>query len=464
MVASGDVENTRLSGSFRDPGGYVLERGGSIFRVVHESRKSDFGQLLASGLYRQLVEERLLIDHEDVEPEDWFPPDAWKILRPRRVRFISYPYEWSFGQLREAALLTLTIERRALSSGMSLRDCSAYNVQFEGYRPIFIDTLSFEEYEEGRPWRAYRQFCQHFLAPLALMSRSGQALGRLLQLYLDGVPLDVASVLLPKQSWFNLGLLGHIHLHAKSILKMTSDRLPDVHLSRKGLLTLVDDLRERVGSLEWKPAPTPWADYSPSTTYAHESRQHKSALIGEFLDAVGANDVWDFGASDGAYSRISSSKGIPTVSMDSDPAAVGKNYQRCREEKDEKLLPLIVDLLNPSPPIGWAGQERLSLLERSPAGAVLLLALVHHLTITEQIPFEKIAGLMARLTRVLVVELPLPDDPQVELLRSRKKPEDLHRYDQQSFERVFAESFLILRREEIRGSRRVLYLLERRAA
>ena len=137
-------------------------------------------------------------------------------MQPEIIPFISYAYEWSFSQLQDAALATLAIEKKALEHGMSLKDASAYNIQFRGSRPVLIDTLSFERYREGEPWVAYRQFCQHFLAPLALMSHTDVRLGQLLRVYIDGVPLDLASRLLPGKTKLSLGLATHIHLHAQA--------------------------------------------------------------------------------------------------------------------------------------------------------------------------------------------------------------------------------------------------------
>ncbi len=169
---------------------------------------------MSSGLYEELTGARLLIPHEELEAAAWDPIVAYKVIRPESIEWISYPYEWTFSQYQDAALLTLEIQRRALRRGMTLKDCSAYNVQFHRGRPIFIDTLSFEVYREGSPWVGYRQFCEHFLAPLALMSLLDHRLNQLCRTNIDGIPLDLAVRLLPSRSRFRWGLLLHLHLHA----------------------------------------------------------------------------------------------------------------------------------------------------------------------------------------------------------------------------------------------------------
>ena len=202
--------------SFRDPSGFLFTRDGVLYRQVNQVYAEDYRKLMDSGLYAKLVKAGLLIPHTEVDIEPANKKLAFKVLCPEYVPFISYPYEWSFGQLKDAALATLSIQKRALKAGMVLKDASAYNIQFQRGKPTLIDTLSFEIYQEGEPWVAYRQFCQHFLAPLALMAYQDVRLSQLLRVYIDGIPLDLASELLPARTRWNLGLATHIHLHARA--------------------------------------------------------------------------------------------------------------------------------------------------------------------------------------------------------------------------------------------------------
>ena len=212
---------TRLSSSFRDPSGFLFTENGTLFRAVSCRYRQHYDHLIQSELYDKLVENKLLIPHKEVDlgTIKHFPgsrEDVYKIIQPERVPFISYPYEWCFSQLKDAALTTLKIQKQALDHGMVLKDASAYNIQFYKGVPLLIDTLSFEIYQENQPWVAYRQFCQHFLAPLALMAARDIRLGQLMRIYIDGVPLDLASGLLSSSSWLKPALLTHIHLHAKA--------------------------------------------------------------------------------------------------------------------------------------------------------------------------------------------------------------------------------------------------------
>jgi len=208
------VDGRPLDSSFRDPSGFVFTRAGVLYRQVNRAFADEFEAVTGSGLYDELARQGLMIPHQVVPLDLAATPEAVAVLQPEPIRFVSYPYEWCFGQLRDAALLTLEIQERALVRGITLRDASAYNVQFHDGRPIFIDTLSFEPRKEGAPWAGYRQFCEHFVVPLALMSRVDIQLGSLLRGYLEGVPLELGARLMGGRAWRSLGLLFHVRLHA----------------------------------------------------------------------------------------------------------------------------------------------------------------------------------------------------------------------------------------------------------
>jgi hypothetical protein len=460
------VKSTRNSevvpSSFRDPSGFVFRRDGLIYRQVNAVYKEDYDRLMDSGLHKGLVEEGLIIPHEEVALQDAASLTAYKVIRPEQIGFVSYPYEWSFSQFKDAALTTLNIQKKALEFGMSLKDCSAYNIQFIKGKPVFIDTLSFEMYKEGSPWVAYRQFCQHFLAPLALMSYRDVRLGQLSRVHLDGVPLDLASPLLPFRTRFSFSLLSNIHLHARSQThyadKRVSTRRPK--LSRLGFIGIINSLESGVKGLKWNPGGTEWGDYYQDTNYSTEAFQHKKQIVADFVEAIHPGSVWDLGANTGVFSRIAADKGIQTISFDIDPAAVEKNYLECRRRNEKNLLPLLSDLTNPSPGIGWQNRERMSLAERGPADAVLALALVHHLAISNNTPFAKIAEFFASICHSLIVEFVPKSDSQVQRLLATR--EDIFvDYTQQAFEGDFAKRFVVERSQPITGSERSLYLMRR---
>jgi len=452
----------RLPGSFRDPSGFLFTRSGILYRQVNRVYQAHYDLLLSSGLYDRLVTEGSLIPHREAEVASAQPEVAYKVLQPEPVRFISYPYEWCFGQYKAAALATLKLQRRALEHGMCLKDASAYNIQFHHGRPMLIDTLSFEPYREGEPWVAYRQFCQHFLAPLALMARVDIRLSQLLRVYVDGVPLDLASALLPWRTRLSPSLQLHLHSHARAQARYAQEQAKPkgARVSRLALLGLIDSLQSSVRGMRWSAGGTEWADYYAETSYTAAGAEAKSKLVGEYLERAAPRTVWDLGANTGKYSRLAPS-GAFTVAFDVDPAAVERNYREMVKAKEVGLLPLVLDLTNPSAGIGWANAERSSLTERGPADAALALALLHHLAISNNVPFAKIAAFLRRLCSWLVIEFVPKEDPQAQRLLVTR--EDIfNEYTRAAFEQEFGRHFNVVASSPIPDSARVLYLMQAR--
>ena len=458
------MSSLKLPSSFRDPSGFLFMLNGTFYRQINSIYKYNYEQLKISGLYKALTDAELLISHEEVNVKLTEDLKAYKIIKPKKVLFISYPYEWCFSQLKDAALTTLAIQKIALNFGMSLKDCSAYNIQFQNGKPIFIDTLSFEKYREGEAWVAYRQFCQHFLAPLSLMSYKDIRLNQLLRIYIDGIPLDLTSSLLPFRTFFSFSLLSHIHLHARSQRYFANKTVKkkDYKISRSSFLSLINSLESITRKLKWKAEGTEWVDYYYNEiNYSSSALQDKEKIVAEFLDKTKPKIVWDLGANIGKFSRIASDKGIQTISFDIDPAAIEINYIESVKKGETNILPLVLDLTNPSPPIGWKNQERMSLIERGPADTVLALAIIHHLAISNNLPFDKIADFLDSIClKFLIIEFIPKSDSQVQRLLSTR--EDIfYDYTQKKFEEELGKNFKIQESIKVKGSERTLYLMKK---
>ena len=452
----------KQAASFRDPSGFLFHRDGVLYRQVNHSYQPHYLHLIDSGLYEDLTKSGLLISHQEVALDSVNDEKCFKVLQPEIVPFVSYPYEWSFSQLKDAARVTLAIQKRAMKYGMMLKDASAYNIQFLHGRPVLIDTLSFEIYLEGSPWIAYRQFCQHFLAPLALMAFCDVRLGQLLRVQLDGIPLGLASRLLPSRTRLNFGLLSHIHLHAVSEQRYKGRKVAaGSKISKTSLLTLIDHLEATLGRLTWKMEQTQWRDYYAITNYSETARSGKEKIIGDWLDQVQSRTVWDLGANTGVFSRLACRRGMLTMAFDIDPAAVEMNYLQARQDGEKKLLPLIVDLANPSPGLGWANRERDSLASRGPTDLVLALALIHHLVITNNVPLDQAAAFLAELGGWLVIEFVPKTDSQIQVMLANRQ-DIFSDYDQPGFESAFASYFYLRSSISITDTERILYLMERR--
>jgi hypothetical protein len=451
----------------RDPSGFVFKRDDKIYRVIKKSYQKNYNYLLQSGLYDKLCSERLLIPHTELKDwksilEDDFQPDYYKVIEPQKVDFISYPYEWCFDQLKDAAVATLLVQKEALDHNMSLKDASAYNIQFIDSKPIFIDTLSFEIYEEGNPWIAYKQFCQHFLAPLALMSYKDLRLHKLLANYSDGIPLDLVNLLLPFRSKLNAKILLHITLHSKAQKKFSNKKkeIANLKFSRASFNRLIDSLLNAVRSLKLKDSKSIWINYYEENILNSDYLDHKVRLITALLHKEKPLRLWDVGSNTGRFSEIASEQHIKVVSFDSDPLTVNKFYNRCKAKGDKNILPLIMDLINPSGSSGWALEEHSSLIERANSDIVLALAIIHHLAITNNIPLNSLAEFFASLSKKLIIEFVPKHDPNAQLLL-RSREDVFINYNQSNFEKEFGKYFKIFYKEKISASDRVLYLMER---
>jgi len=466
------TDERRHPASFRDPSGFLFHGDdGELLRQVEASYADEYERLMGSGLYDALVERGWLVAHREVGLERAARPGAWRVLRPEPLPFVSHPYEWSFGGLRAAGLRTLEIQRLAMEHGMSLRDASAYNLQLVGTQPIFVDTLSFEAYAEGRPWVAYRQLCQHFLAPLALAAYRDLRLLDLLRVHIDGVPLDLAVRLLPWRTRLRPALWAHLHLHARMQRRHADARAAGgaaedgrgarARLSRRGLENILATLEGELRRLAPAAGDSEWGDYAGEQSYGAAGLAAKRDFVAAALDATAPRLVFDLGANRGELSRLASERGAFTVAFDGDPVAVERAFRAAAAAREERLLPLRVDLRNPSPALGWAHEERSALAARGPADLVLALALVHHLAIGNNVPLERVADYLARLGRALVVELVPREDPQVQRMLATR--EDVFAdYDRPHFEAAFARRFEIVEARGVEGTTRVLYRMVRR--
>jgi SAM-dependent methyltransferase len=477
LAESGPATDTiiRDPGSYRDPSGFVYRRDGQLLRQVNVSFAADWDALVASGFLTDLVERGLLVPFRTVDTALAADPSrVHAVIAPEPIDLISYPYEWTFGELQDAALLTLEIQQAAQSVGFTLKDASAFNIQFLRGKPVLIDTLSFEVAKPGAPWIAYRQFCQHFLAPLALMAYRDVRCGILLRDYIDGLPLDLTSRLLPARTRLRFGLATHLHLHAKAERRFDHQRdlatdgsapvrraTPKMSDVRRD--ALIASLRSAIGKLHWEPGGTEWADYAGKTSYAESAAAAKDRVVGAMVGASAGSRVWDLGANTGQFSRIAADLGKQVTAFDIDPGAAELNYRAIKRAGVETILPLVADVANPSPGLGWAGTERRSLLDRANPDVLLALALVHHIAIGRNVPLDAIADWFAQLAPEAIVEFVPKGDPMVDFLLASR--EDVFPdYTIEGFRTAVAPLWETVDEAPLEGSSRVLFHLRRRGA
>jgi ribosomal protein L11 methylase PrmA len=456
-------------GSFRDPSGTVFSRGDRLFRQVNHCYRDQYEALMSSGLYQKLADKNMLVSHREVN-EYGYTENAFLVIEPERIPLISYPYEWCFGQLKDAALTTLRIQKAALEKDMILKDASAYNIQFLRGRAMHIDTLSFDFYKEGEPWVAYGQFCRHFLAPLFLMAFTDIRLSLLLRIYIDGVPLDLASKLLKGSRKGGFAARAHIHWHAKSVAshaqagKNPNSPPRKIKISRFSMTAMIDSLIKTVTKLKLPGAQTEWGDYYSRTNYSDKAADAKKKIAGEYLNDISPAVTWDFGANDGTYSRLALSSDINkagdrfVAAFDIDPVAVERNYTETKRSRSN-MLPLLLDLTNPSPAIGFANRERGRLDMRQKPDCILMLAVIHHLAISNNLPFTIIAEWLSSVCGSLIIEFVPKTDSQVRVLLATR--DDIFPdYTEEGFETAFGEYFDILKKHKLPESDRIIYLMK----
>lgn len=435
-------------GSFRDPSGSVFYENGEVFRLVNEAYLTHYQQLMSSGLYKRLVEKKLLISHTEVS-------NTPLVLKPERIPFISYPHEWSFSQLKEAALATLEIQTIAAEYGMHLKDASAYNIQFYQGKAVLIDTLSLEIKTDSIPWIAYRQFCQHFLGPLAVQAYVDWRLKNLSLAHIDGPPLDLIVRLLPLARLLRPSLLIHLLLHSKFQNK-TNHKSPTgtARPSKTATQALTSSLKSAVSGIKWEFPKTVWQDYQDDNSCSTQAFHHKELIIKEYLSLAKPEIVWDLGANVGHFSQIARGFAKEVISLDGDPVCIDRLFN-----KKTSILPLLMDLSTPTPSFGWGENERKSLAERGPADLLMALALIHHLRISGGIPFIRIAEYFSKICHHLVVEfIPSNDKKIIQMNPGNRINSDT--YNEDSFKKEFSNYFGIKQRNQITDSGRVLFLME----
>ena len=463
------IQISRDPGSYRDPSGHVYHFQGRILRTVTQEAATQYEAVRDNNAYNRLRESGAIVSSQELDdtergnlPE--FFANYSYILEHQKILYISYPYEWCFSQLRAAALHHLELQIEAFAGGLVCSDASAYNIQFTGGKPIFIDTLSLRPYREGEYWHGYTQFCRQFLYPLLLQAKGGLTFNSIYRGNMEGITAIELNTILPWYKKLSFNMLAHVsgvaaiearHNNAATARKMHSKTLkPAAYL---GFLT---SLRDWIANLKVKTGHSIWDNYEQTQTYNTEEMEHKRKFIAEFVQATRPGLLYDLGCNTGSYSMLASREGAEyVIGYDYDASSVDIAYNRTCG--GVSVLPLIMDAANPTPAMGWFQAERASFGERASADAFIALAFAHHLCIAKNIPMDSLVDWLASIATRGVLEFVPKEDPTVQIMLAMRD-DIFHDYGKDSFEKELLRNFSIHSSTVISKSGRTLYWLERR--
>jgi hypothetical protein len=456
------MESKRNTSSFRDPSGYVFIEDNKVKRVINPIYFEQYKALADSGFYKTLFDKKYLIPHQEVSKTD-----SEITIEASKIPFITYPYEWSFLQYKHAALLTLKIQKLCLENNFILKDASAFNITFHEGKPIFIDTLSFDFYKENNPWLAYKQFIMHFLGPLVLTKYFGQDYLKTLSQNLEGISLQKLSKILPFKSYLSPTILANIHLLAKYDKKYESDKKKvNNNLSKASQIKLLDGLYDFIFNL-LVDEKTEWDHYYNQINYDNVAYQFKKEVVKNWFLAIKGKSLIDIGGNDGTFSRELNDLAKLIIVADVDPNAVEQNYKQILKNKEKSILPIVADILNPSANYGFNNEERFSFIDRvkdSNLDGCLALAVIHHITLSGNIPFSLSAKFFSKMATNLLIEFPKRSDSWVQFLLDSKREFKNHFdfYNEENFEKEYSVYFEIINKQKNASSERILYSLKRR--
>lgn len=447
-------------GSFRDPASRVLHLDGAVYRTMSDTGLADWRALSSNPAFDRWVDGGRLIATREVEVDDT------ALLEHDRIPFWSYPYEWSFSMLKAAAALQLSLIREALESGLTLKDATPYNIQFRGTTPVFVDIGSFTPYEEGEPWLGYRQFCRQFLYPLLIRAQADVPFQPFLRGSLDGIDASTARQMLKGRRTLAPGVLADVALQARAERSMTeSNRNVRSELSKAGfdanlILGNVRRLEKVIDKTTWEPGESTWSDYA-SCGHVATQRGPKEQFVKRVAGARHRRLIWDLGANDAHFSMAVAGLADTVVAVDGDEETIENVYRKLRSDGPENVLPLVTNLADPSPGLGWRGSERRTLEDRGHPDLVLVLAVVHHLVIGSNLPLGSVVDWLHSLDTDVVFEWVPLDDPMSQKLTANKRAIEVHAdYTEQHLRRYLADRFEIIEEVPLEG-RRLFHLVPR---
>ncbi|NGX28324.1 MAG: Ribosomal protein L11 methyltransferase [Candidatus Anoxychlamydiales bacterium] len=463
--------------SFRDPAGSLFKHKNKIFRFINPSYENEFNETITSENIKKLIENGYISAFNKLkkdEIQNLLKDEIFKnifekfksniILEHTVIDFANYPYEWSATQLFDSATLTLNLFEKVIDENLSLKDATPYNIIFENAKPVFVDLLSFEKKDPKDPiWLAYSQFVKTFLLPLFMNKFRSMPIHKVFLSNIDGLEIDDClkhtSVFNPIS--YSLIKLPHFLSRFAKEKHYQTKKMQNPNLAKFILKRLIKKTKKRLNALKPKTNITSsWSEYMDTQKhYDKKDFSIKESFISDVMERQNPKKVLDVGCNTGHFSIIAAKMGAKVISIDYDPVVIDLLYTIAKNE-NLNILPLVVNISKPTPSIGWKNLEYQSFLKRADNYAELtfMLALIHHLQVTDRIPLFEIAAIANTLTKDgLVIEYVDPKDPMfIKIVRGR---ENLHLdININSFKKTFEDFFSIEKEQKINETRSVFYM------
>ena len=451
-------------GSFRDPAGKIFYHNNKVFRILNYEGEKRLKFLEESKILEESIKKDFLIKSSRINEQDLNFKEAENktIIEHKKLDYISYPFEWSFDQLKDAAIHHLDFHIFLLKNNANMIDGSAYNVQFVGFKPTFIDILSIKKYEDGEYWTAHKQFCENFLNPLILKSKKDIDFNNWSKGNLEGITTkDLNSVLSLKDKisyniFTQVVLLNFFERKTIENNKINLKKIKKKKFPKRSFLSMLLNMRNFILSLNLKKSKTVWDDYSSNNTYELEEENLKKRIVMEFARKYKFNSLADLGCNDGVYSKICLDNGCSSVvGFDYDLNAINNGYKIAKKEK-LNFLPLYFDASNPSSNIGWFQKERKGFFERSNFSGMIALAFEHHLAIAKNIPLNQVIKWLIKIAPKGLIEFVPKNDVTIKKMLSLKG--DIFKdYNEENFRNLLQNNSKIISETKINESGRKIF-------
>lgn len=456
------------AGSFRDRLGRVYVRDDAVYRGLSSEAWANWEHLAKTKFFPRAVEAGTVVKTEAVDAPDIDTsalPKPWSgYLKHDKLSFVTYAYEWPFDMLKDAALHQLDLLEAALAENMILKDATPYNTVFEGARPVFIDIPSFEKLKPGEPWVGYRQFCEMFLYPLMLQAYKDLSARHWLRGRVDGIDPADANAMMSYRDRFRKGVFPHVYLQSKLINAYSDSNrsikkeVANAGFSKELIKVNVRKMKKLVFGLHWNKAKTEWSDYAQTHSYDDANFQKKIDFVRRSSEEKTRRLSWDIGCNTGTFSKILAENAQTVIAMDVDPLAVQKLYNELKSDANapKNITPIISNIADASPGLGWRGQERKRLEERGRPDLTICLALIHHVCISAHIPLYEFVDWLASLGTDLVIEMVTKRDDMVKKLLLNK--DDIYNdYETEFLEQCLEKHFTIREKMVYHNDTRILY-------